>query len=66
MELATIPKADDPSLNVLKAEKHLKRSLELEATKEELDFFNGKLTKDDIKGLVVRLKMLKRNMEVKG
>ena len=66
MGLATIPKADDPSLNVLKAEKHLKRSLELEATKEELDFFNGKLTQDDIKGLVVRLKMLKRNMEVKG
>ena len=66
MELATIPKADDPSLNLLKAEKHLKRSLELEATKEELDSFNGKLTQDDIKGLVVRLKMLKRNMEVKG
>ena len=31
-----------------------------------MDFFNGKLTKGNIKGLVVRLKMLQRNMEVKG
>ena len=41
-------------------------SLELDFSQEEKDLFNGKLTKDDIKGLVVRLKMLKRNMEVKG
>ena len=66
MELATSPTADDPSLHVLKAEELLKRSLELEATMEERDFFNGKLTSDDIRRLVVRLKMLKRNMEVKG
>ena len=66
MELVTRSEADDPSLHVLKAEELFKRSLELEATKEELDFFKGKLTQDDIKGLVVRLKMLKRNMEVKG
>ena len=53
-------------MNVLKAEELLKRSLELEATKEVRDCFNWKLIRDDIRRLVVRLKMLKRNMEVKG
>ena len=66
LELATSPEADDPSLHLLKVEEFLKRSLELEATKEVRDCFNGKLTRDDIRRLVVRLKMLKRNMEVKG
>ena len=50
----------------VKAETNLKRSLELDSSKEELDFFNGKLTKDEIKRLMVRLSILKRNIEVKG
>ena len=50
----------------VKAETDLKRSLELDSSKEEVDFFNGKLTKDEIKRLMVRLSILKRNFEVKG
>ena len=53
-------------MDLLKAEKHLKRSLELDASQEELDFFNGKLTRAEIKKLVVRLKVLQRNIELKG
>ena len=53
-------------MDLLKAEKHLKRSLELDASQQELDFFNGKLTRAEIKKLVVRLKVLQRNIELKG
>ena len=57
---------DNSSFEFVKAETNLKRSLELDSSKEELDFFNGKLTKDEIKRLMVRLSILKRNIEVKG
>ena len=66
VELVETPKLEKANLDILGAETNFKKSLELDSSQEELDFFNGKLTKDDIKGLVVRLKMLKRNMEVKG
>ena len=57
---------DNSRFEFVKAETNLKRSLELDSSKEELDFFNGKLTKDEIKKLMVRLSILKRNIEVKG
>ena len=57
---------DNSRFEFVKAETNLKRSLELDSSKEELDFFNGKLTKDEIKRLMVRLSILKRNIEVKG
>ena len=66
VELVVTPKLEKANLDLLEAEMHLKKSLEHDETREELDFFNGKLTKDNIKGLVVRLKMLQRNMEVKA
>ena len=57
---------DNSRFEFVKAETNLKRSLELDSSKEELDFFNGKLTKDEIKRLMVRLSILKRNLEEKG
>ena len=57
---------DNSRFEFVKAETNLKRSLEFDSSKEELDFFNGKLTKDEIKRLMVRLSILKRNIEVKG
>ena len=66
VELVATPKLEKANLDLLEAEKHLKKSLEHDETKAELDFFNGKLTKDNIKGLVARLKMLQKNMEVRA
>ena len=57
---------DNSSLDLMRAERQLKRSLDCDVSKEELDFFNGNLTKEDIKRLLVRLKNLQRNIEVKG
>ena len=57
---------DNSSLDLMRAERQLKRGLDCDASKEELDFFNGNLTKEDIKRLLVRLKNLQRNIEVKG
>ena len=45
------------------AEENLKKSLELGVSQEEMDFFNGKLTSEEIKKLVVRMSILKRNLE---
>ena len=53
-------------MEMSKAEMNLKRSLELEVSQEEMDFFNGKLTSEEIKKLVMRLSILKRKIEEKG
>ena len=66
VEIVETPKLKKANLDLLKAEKHLKRSLELDASQEELVFFNGKLTRAEIKKLMVRLKVLQRNIELKG
>ena len=49
-----------------RAEDNLKKSLELDVSQEEQDYFDGKLTKEDLTRLVVRLRMLQRNIELKG
>ena len=48
------------------AEENLKRSLELDVSQEEMDFFNGKLSSENIKKLVMQLSILKRNLEERG
>ena len=66
MELEGTYRVERDDLDLIKAEKNLKESLACDASKEEVDYFNGKLSKEDLTRLVVRLKVLLRNMELKG
>ena len=66
MELEGTSRVERDDLDLIKAEKNLKESLACDASKEEVDYFNGKLSKEDLTRLVVRLKVLLRNMELKG
>ena len=65
VELVEIPKLEKANLDFLEAEGHLKRSLELESSKAELDYFNGKLTKENLTRLLIRLTILQRNIGLK-
>ena len=56
---------DNSTLELMGAIRQLKRSLDCDASKEDMDFFNGNITKEDIKRLLVRLKNLQRNMRLK-
>ena len=53
-------------MELLRAEENLKKNLELDVSQEEMDFFNGKLTSEEIKKRVMRLSILKRKIEEKG
>ena len=49
-----------------RAEIALKKSLECTICKEEIDYFNGKFSKDDLEMLKVRLINLQKNISLKG
>ena len=59
-------KGDNSCLELSRAEENLKKSLELDVSQEEMDFFNGNLSSEDIKKLVMQLSILKRNLEERG
>ena len=66
MEIEEIPRFEGVNLDLIKAERSFKKSLACAASKEEVDYSNGKLSKEDLTRLVIRLKMLQRNIELKG
>ena len=66
MKLEGTSRVQRDDLALIKAEENLKESLACDASKEEIDYFNGKLSKEALTRLVVRLRMLQRNIELKG
>ena len=66
MELEETSRFEEVNLELIKAEENLKKSMDCDASREEIDYFNGKLSKEELQRLEVRLKVLLRNMELKG
>ena len=66
MEIEEISRFEGVNLGLITAERNLKKSLACAASREEVDYSNVKLSKEDLTRLVIRLKMLQRNIELKG
>ena len=66
MELEGTSRVQRDDLALIKAERNLKKSLACAESKEEVDYSNGKLSKENLTRLVIRLRMLRRNIELKG